>query len=227
VNHVPAPFLDFLNESYDALLVANGSPLRRALFRQLALRTDRMIALDGGLNTLWRWRQIPSDVIGDLDSASAPALHWAQSHGARIHRRTSVDEPDFAKGLSFCKAKNLKNILAIGFTGERTDHTLSALHCAFHSHGLSVTLLTNEVVAFPLQGKINRTFAIPPGHSLSWFGFPQAGPCTLTGVRWPFRNRLLAMDRFHSLSNEPSAPEIRLSQQAGKSVFMMTLLPQK
>jgi thiamine pyrophosphokinase len=227
VDHVPLPFLSLLNDHYDALLVANGSPLNRALFRQLSLRTDRMIALDGGLNTLWRWRQLPSDVIGDLDSASAPALQWARSHGARIHRRASADEPDFAKGLSFCQAKHLKNILAVGFSGERTDHTLSALHCAFHHRGLSVTLLTNDVIIFPLHGKINRTLAIPPGHSISWFGFPEAGPCTLTGVCWPFRNRHLAIDSFHSLSNEPAAPEIHLSQQAGKSVFMVTLLPQK
>jgi hypothetical protein len=66
---------------------------------------------------------------------------------------------------------------------------------------------------------------LPIGHTVSWFAFPEAKGCKLTGVRWPFARRKLTADGFHSLSNEPVAA-IRLEQKSGRSVLAVSLFPQ-
>ncbi|RPH93153.1 hypothetical protein EHM69_11095, partial [candidate division KSB1 bacterium] len=102
--------LEFLDERYDALLIANGTPPRRALMRLLMKRAERLIALDGGVNALHRLKIVPAHVVGDLDSTNESALRWAKASGARIHPRPSANEPDIAKGLDLCRSLRLRHI---------------------------------------------------------------------------------------------------------------------
>jgi thiamine pyrophosphokinase len=208
------------------LLVANGSPPTRKLLRSLADRTSCVMAVDGGLEALFRCRVAPDHVVGDLDSAPERAMRWAVKNGARVHHRPSADKPDFAKGLDLCRKLCCRRIVALGIAGERVDHVLSALHFALAARGLEVTLITNEIVLHAMRGRVRRTLSIPRGHTLSWFGFPEARACTLAGVRWPFAHRKLTAEGFHSLSNEPVAV-VRLEQKSGRSVLAVSLRPQK
>ncbi|MCX6600351.1 MAG: thiamine diphosphokinase [bacterium] len=221
-----SPF-DPFPKSFDALLVANGSPPTRKLLRALAGRASCVIALDGGLAALFRCGIVPDHVVGDFDSAPERPLRWAVKNGAQLHRRPSADKPDFAKGLDLCKKLKCRRVVALGIAGERLDHVLSALHFSLSARGLDVTLATKEIVLFPLRGRVRRSLNIPRGHTLSWFGFPEAQSCTLAGVRWPFTRRRLAAEGFHSLSNEPKAKTVHLQQRSGRSLFVVSIRPQK
>ncbi len=207
------------------MLVANGTPVRRRLFSLLRRRVSHLIALDGGLNALFKFQAVPDLVVGDLDSASAQALTWAKKHGAKIHRVASQDAPDFAKGLRFSREAGFKRLVVTGFAGERTDHVLASLMFSCRASGMEVVLITDDIIAFPLRGRVERAFEVPQGHTISWFAFSRAGPCSLAGVRWPFRNRILDADGFHSLSNVPVGERVHLSQRAGRSIFMVSLRP--
>jgi thiamine pyrophosphokinase len=223
VKSVFDPFPKF----FDALLVGNGLPPSRRLLRMLAGRTFCVIALDGGLEVLFRCGISPEHVVGDLDSAPARALRWAIRNGARVHRRPSADRPDFAKGLDLCRELRCRNLVVLGVTGERTDHVLSSLHFALAARGLSIMMVSNEVVILPLCGHVMRTVSVPREHTLSWFGFPQAELCSLAGVRWPFARRNLSASGFHSLSNAPRRNVVRLEQKSGRSLFIVSLRPQQ
>jgi len=218
--------LDLLRDRYDALLVANGTPLSRGLLTRLRKRSDHVVALDGGVNTLFRCQIVPDLVVGDLDSALSRSLAWAKAHGAKIHRLPSQDAPDMAKGIEFCRALGMKRILIAGFSGERTDHLLSSLAFVSRLRGVDIELVTDDVVIFPLHGRVSREWCVPLQHTVSWFAFPLAGSCSLSGVQWPFRNRTLSVEGFHSLSNRPTDPQVRLSQRSGRSLFIIGLRPQ-
>jgi thiamine pyrophosphokinase len=217
--------LDCLKNNYDALLISNGTAVDRRLFAALRKRASLLIALDGGINQLFKLKSAPDHVIGDFDSAAASALKWATEHGSRIHRRPSVDEPDIAKALKFCVELGCRNVLLAGAGGERLDHVLASLSFVARIRALKVTLVTNEVMVLLLRGRVSREFPVPFGHSVSWFGFPEAQGCSLSGVRWPVRNRTLRVDGFHSLSNEPIESDVRLTQRSGSSVFTVSLFP--
>jgi thiamine pyrophosphokinase len=223
----PPYFLDCLAPRYDALLVANGTPPPRPLLARLRDRCERLVALDGGLNVLHRYGMAPGHVVGDLDSATPAALAWARQQGARIHKRPAVDEPDFVKGLKLCASLGCHRLLGAGVVGGRLDHVLGAVYSALTVRGVQIDFATDEVAVFPLRGRVRRALHLPPGHTLSWFAIPSAGPCSLTGVRWPFTNRKLDAQGFYSLSNQPLADSpIVLTQQAGRSVVILSLFPQ-
>jgi len=219
-------WLGALAPAYDAMIVAGGAPVRRSLLNQCARRARVIVALDGGADLLHRARLVPRHVVGDLDSISDSALTWAKRRGASVHRRTSQDEPDFAKGLAFCRHLGCRRVLVLGFSGQRTDHVLAALHHSLRRRAMRLVLLTDQVAIIPLRGRANVQMEIPARHTISWIGFPRAGSCTLTGVRWPFRGRTLKTDGFHSLSNQPAANKVTLSQKSGASLVVMSLRPE-
>lgn len=215
---------DFIRDTYDALIVSNGRPIRRRLFNGLRERSLRLVALDGGLETLRRWKIVPDHIVGDLDSVSGTTLKWAQHAGANIHRRPSPDEPDVSKGLKLCRSLCFRHLAIVGFAGDRPDHMLAAFDLALTASG-SIELFTDEVVFMPLRGKVTRDLRVPQRHLLSWFGYPAAQGCAMAGVRWPFRNRTLRMGGFYSLSNEPVEDFIRVSQRQGSSLLSISLKP--
>lgn len=215
-----------LADPYDALVIANGTPPPRALLSRLRARCDHVVAFDGGLNVLHRLRIVPQHVVGDLDSATPAALDWARAQGAKIHRRPLVAEPDFVKGLKLCATLGYRRLLGVGVVGGRLDHVLGALYTVLHLRGVQIDLVTDEVAAIPLRGRVHRRLEVPLGHTVSWFAMPEAGPCSLEGVRWPFKHRLLRPDGFYSLSNQPLTTPITLTQQAGRSVLIVSLFPQ-
>ncbi len=218
--------LETLAAHYDALVVANGTPPSRALLMRLRTRCERVIALDGGLNCLQRYGIVPDHVVGDLDSATPVALKWARERGARLHRRPSVAEPDFVKGLKFCAELGYRRLLGVGVVGGRLDHVLNAVYCSLAMRSIHIDFATDEVAVFPLRGRVRRRFEVPSGHTLSWLGIPEAGPCSLSGVCWPFKHRMLRSPEFISLSNQPLVAPVELSQQAGRSVVIISLFPQ-
>jgi thiamine pyrophosphokinase len=219
-------YLDMLAPGYDALLMANGTPPNCDLLAILRGRCIQVIALDGGVNAIHRCRIAPDHVVGDFDSATPAALAWARKNGARIHRQPSTEEPDFLKGLALCKQLGLRRILGVSIVGGRLDHVLSAVYASLTVRGLLLDMVTDEAAVLPLRGRVHRGFPVPPHHTISWFPVPEAGPCSLSGVRWPFHNRMLRMGGFHSLSNQPTGSCVEFRQQAGRSVAVVSLFPQ-
>ena len=183
------------------------------------------LAVDGGLNTLRRWRIAPDRVIGDLDSTTMPALSWASKHDARIHPRPSQESSDVEKGLELCKRMNWRRVLIVAAEGDRIDHVVNTLAVSAASRGLEITLVTRRALVFLLRGKAERVIDVPDRHTISWFGFPEAKGCSLSGVVWPLRARTLRLGGTSSLSNLCRKGEVRLTQTAGVSLLTLSLKP--
>ncbi len=218
-------WMNLLRPHYDALIVANGTPPPVAVFRALNEHCGKLIALDGGLNTLRQWKVVPSHVVGDLDSTTRPALTWSRKHGARVHLRPSQESADIDKGLQLCRKLGLKRVLLVAAEGDRLDHVINTLAAASVARGIEITLVTRRALVFVLRGKTSRECKIPEGHTISWFGLPEARGCTLEGVAWPFRRRRLKLGGFYSLSNFPAGSKVVARQEGGSSLLIISLRP--
>lgn len=217
-------WLGGLDDRYDVLIVANGTPPPRDLFELVRRRCRQLIALDGGLNVLRRWNIAPKRIIGDLDSATRPALEWAKEHRAVIHARPSQDRPDIEKCFDVCRQAHLRSALIAAIDGDALDHVLNSLSAASNLN-LRVSFVTASVVVHVLRGKMQRSWKVPEKHKISWLGWPKADDCTLQGVVWPFEHRSLVMGKFNSLSNLPRERMVSLRQEAGVSLLFLSLRP--
>lgn len=219
-------WLGALDKHYDALILANGTSPSKGLFETLRPRCDELIALDGGVNVVQRWKIPPQHVIGDLDSVSSAALRWARKSGSEIHLRPSQESADIDKAFVLCRRLNYRNILVTAADGDALDHVMNSISTASAIRGLRVTFITQRVIAQVIRGRVKQELRVPEGHTLSWFGCPQAGPCSIAGVVWPFENRVLRMGEFNSLSNLPGgSSKVTLRQAAGVSLFTVSLRP--
>ena len=105
-------------------ILANGkfpeSP-RALRFLQAA---STLVCCDGAAANALRYGREPDYIIGDLDFLS-PDLQ-ARFH-SKIYCVEEQETNDLNKAYRFCRECNLDNIVILGATGKREDHTLGNL----------------------------------------------------------------------------------------------------
>lgn len=215
--------LHLLPERLDALLVANGAPVPAAVLRELSRRARQTIALDGGCSHCRRSRVVPDVVLGDFDSVPASDLLWARSKSANVLKLSSQDRSDVQKGLDYARAQGCRAVALAAVGGTRLDHTLAVLQAAEALRGFRLYLVSAETIALPMRGRTTLELAMSAGSTCSWFALSAADGCTMSGVRWPFRNRGLGPTRFGSLSNVVTDPPLCVSQRSGISWLLVQL----
>jgi thiamine pyrophosphokinase len=113
-----------VNLSAKTAILANGAfPVGRVPLEALR-RADRIVCCDGAADKLIAAGLEPALIVGDLDSVSADAR---ARYAKRLVRIGEQATNDLAKSFRTCVKKGWRDIVIIGATGLREDHTLSNL----------------------------------------------------------------------------------------------------
>lgn len=184
-----------------------------AQLAQLLTLVNKVVAADGGLETLCRAGRLPDAVIGDMDSVSQAIL--AMLPPGAVHRITEQDDTDFEKCLSRIDAPL---VLGCGFLGGRLDHELAALTVlARLAHKRCVLVGAEDLV---LLCPPDLWLDLAMGSRLSlWPMGPVTG--TSRGLRWPIAGLEFAPDRLSGTSNQVTGP-VHLHMASAK---MLLILP--
>ena len=83
------------------------------------------VAADSGIETAWRLGVAPDIIIGDFDSAEASSL--ALFAGEIIRYPAEKDDTDSMLCVKYALGRGCKDIVIVGGTGGRIDHTLANL----------------------------------------------------------------------------------------------------
>lgn len=181
-------------------LVGGGEVLGHDLRHALRLAPG-LVAADGGGNALAAFGLTPDAVIGDMDSLR-PDLRAAWA--GRVHPVPEQDSTDFDKCLQRIRAPL---VLALGFSGARLDHTLSAMS-ALVRHGRSRVLLVGpQDVCCLCPPEIVLDLA--PGARVSLYPM---GPVTgrSQGLHWPIDGIGFAPAGVIGTSNRADAGQVVL-----------------
>jgi thiamine pyrophosphokinase len=209
---------------YDAVLVANGTPPRRALFTKLIEQSAHLVAVDGGLSACRKLARNPDVLIGDFDSVQPDDFAWAKRRQVSIVKRQSQQTTDLEKALLYARRRGWRRIAVMAASGNRPDHYLNGLNLAFRQSGCKVHYYLAEMLVIPVSGRATLNLELKAGHTVSWFGFPDASGCVLEGVKWPIQIRSLKTSGFQSVSNLSVGP-VHVHQQRGRSLLMISLSP--
>lgn len=175
-----------------------GGPLSRADL-DTALRLAPVIAAaDGGADQALLHGLVPEAVFGDFDSLPPRARYTIPAE--RLHRIDEQDSTDFEKSLARIVAPM---VLAVGFSGARHDHFLSALNVISRRIGPPCILIAGDDVITLAPPRIG--LALEPGTRVSLFPMGSASGRS-TGLRWPLEGVDLAPDRVVGTSNEALGP---------------------
>lgn len=211
-----------MTTSYDCIVVANGSFPQTAGPLELLKSAPAIIACDGAVQNLHERGLIPTAIVGDLDSIPPAML---QLYDDRIHTMEDQEINDLTKAVRFAHSSGFRNLLILGATGLREDHTLG-----------NISLLTDYAPLFDQVEMISdygrfvpvlQTATLPciPGQQVSIFSMYPCGEITTEGLRWPITRRRLTSWWQGSL-NEATGTEftLTLSPDARLIVYFQTPL---
>ena len=193
-------------------LVGGGALDREALNLARALG-PRIIAADGAANRLAELGLSPEAAIGDMDSI--------RDHGRDAARELiGIDEQhttDFEKCLYSTEAPLY---LAVGFTGERLDHTLAALH----------VLLARPAKRVVMIGEREAMALAPPGREIG-IELAEGAPVSIfplrpvrgvsRGLRWPIDGIDLGAGERIATSNRATGGPVSLRFEGPGGLVMV------
>ncbi|KGJ12176.1 thiamine diphosphokinase [Paracoccus versutus] len=175
-----------------------GAPVGRADL-DLALRLAPVVAAaDSGADTALSHGLMPAAVWGDFDSISARAR--SEIPLANQHPIAEQDSTDFEKCLSNLDAPF---VVALGFSGARHDHFLSALGVIARRIGPPCLLVAGEDVITLAPPRLALDLA--PGTRVSLFAMAPASGRS-SGLKWPLDGLAFAPTGLSGTSNEATGP---------------------
>ncbi|MFC3571116.1 thiamine diphosphokinase [Paracoccus simplex] len=176
-----------------------GAPVVARADLQQALRLAPVVAAaDSGADTALSHGLMPAAVWGDFDSISARAR--AEIPAENQHPIAEQDSTDFEK----CLARlDTPFVIALGFSGARHDHFLSALGVLARRIGPPCLLIAGEDVITLAPPRLALDLA--PGTRVSLFPMgPASGRST--GLKWPIDGLAFAPTGRSGTSNEATGP---------------------
>ncbi len=170
------------------IILANGQyPSHPAPVRCLA-EADLIICCDGSAEKLVAHGLEPGIIIGDLDSIS-PALK--RKYESILARDADQETNDLTKAVRWCIARGIEEVVILGATGIREDHTLGNISLlADYSRLINATMLTDTGAFRVFDHSV--TIDSFPGQQVSLFSIDPDVAVTSTGLRYPLQNLKLS-----------------------------------
>jgi len=170
---------------YSTVIVADGTFPSHAVPLGYLSNADRIICCDGSTESLLNAGFIPDAIVGDMDSLT-PDL--AERFRDRIYPDNDQETNDLTKAVMWCKEKNYKNLIIVGATGKREDHTIGNISLlAEYVRELNVLMVTDTGIFQPcLKSSEISSFT---GQQVSIFSIDPETEITSTGLRYPLQRR--------------------------------------
>ncbi|WP_455497792.1 thiamine diphosphokinase [Coprobacter sp.] len=204
---------DFLPFNPEAVILADGEYPKHNYPLHLLEKATYIVCCDGAANTFLSHGHIPDIIIGDGDSLKAENR---KIYGDRLYYIPDQETNDLTKAVHFLIDKHVRNVVILGATGKREDHTLGNIgllmeHSACFSH---LAMVTDYGIFLPACN--SRTFDSYPGQQVSIFSF---GTCNMysEGLVYPVRDftRL-----WEGTLNEASGTSFSISCKGNYLVYL-------
>lgn len=180
---------------------------------------DLVIAADGGAWFAVRHGIRPHMSLGDFDSVSDEQLQIVRERSERLNACDPVwkDLTDTEMAFEYALASGATEILMLGATGSRLDHTLANIHllALAEQRGVTAVLIdaNNEIrlATSRLTVKKSRYTYV----SLLPLTEKVTG-ITLRGFRYPLEDAELTLGQTRGISNELTEPVGTIELKTGK-----------
>lgn len=153
--------------SSEAVILGNGDYPSHPLPLTLLQQADRVICCDGAANEYIRHGHTPFAIVGDGDSLSPENR---ERFADRLYLSRDQESNDQTKAVRFCLARKIRQIVIVGATGKREDHTLGNISLLMdYMHQADVQLVTDHGIFVPVQN--SASFECRPGGQVSLINF--------------------------------------------------------
>lgn len=177
---------DINTESYTAI-VADGSFPQHQIPLSYLKNASRIVCCDGSAQSLIAAGMRPDAIVGDLDSLGD---ELANQFADRIFHDENQDTNDLTKAVRWCIEMGYRDIVILGGTGKREDHTIGNISLlADYIGNVNVIMVTDTGILKPLMK--SSEISSFPGQQVSIFSINPETEVTSSGLRYPLINTRL------------------------------------
>ncbi len=196
----------------NALILCNGQPPPKSLFKECFNWSALFVAADGGANVALKLGGKPDIIIGDMDSYE-PANELSSTE--LIHDPDQYSN-DLEKALKLAKKKGAHKVKVLGATGLRLDQTLKNLSVLkqFDDQFEQITFLDVQGVTKLLPPEFSEEITV--GTSLSLF--PLSGKVTAIttqGLKYELNDCMLENGVHDGSSNRVVSSPVSIHHRKG------------
>ena len=201
------------------IIIANGkSPSIKVVEYFLKKGFNTIICADGGANSAKKLGVVPDFIIGDLDSISLSTLKYFKNKSTIIQIKRQNDT-DVEKCLKFAIKKKFDEVLLLGVTGDRLDHTICNLGIVIKFFNKIKIYLAAESSFLTSINKLT-TFKSKVGETISIYAFSVKTKISSYGLKYKLHNTALPFGVRESTSNISVSNTIRLNVKDGIIFFI-------
>ena len=180
---------------------------------------DEIIAVDSGVEHLFKLSLDPNTLIGDLDSISEKSLDKVKKNGVDIIAfNSNKDQTDFELALNYLEGVENSIIYIIGGESGEIDHLLS-IFLLIPSKSFFENIIWvygDKKIIFRQKLKLNvkkmSKFSIIPLSDLS--------NLTIDGAEWNLENKNIQFGETTTLRNVANKDEINVNCDTGVFAFI-------
>ncbi len=198
------------------IILADGSyPTHEVPLKHLR-EAGFIVCCDGAAEKLVAHGLEPGIIIGDLDSVS-PALK--KRYEKVLLPDADQETNDLTKAVNWCVAQGIDEVVILGATGIREDHTLGNISLlADYYRSIKATILT-DTGSFRVYDR-SVTIASHPGQQVSIFSIDPRLTVTSSGLKYPLSN-LTLNSWWRGTLNEADGKSFTLKFEGGQLIVFM------
>jgi thiamine pyrophosphokinase len=166
------------------VIVADGTFPEHVIPLGYLRDAKRIICCDGSTESLVLAGLEPDAIVGDLDSLTD---EMAARFSDRIYLDESQETNDLTKAVTWCGEMGYRDLVIVGATGKREDHTLGNISLlAEYCINLNVLMVTDTGIFIPYL----KSCAIPSftGQQVSIFAIDPETEVSSIGLKYPLKN---------------------------------------
>ncbi len=196
------------------IILANGKSPKKSVitfFGKNGFKT--IICADGGANSALKLGITPDFIIGDLDSVSSKALKSFKSK-SKIIKIKRQNDTDVEKCLKFAIKSGYNEVVLMGATGDRLDHTFCNLGIVLKFfYKIKIILIAENSMLIPYKGNVKLKTV--PGETISIYGIDSKTKITSAGLKYSLKDDSLPFGERESTSNVAEKETVKLKIKGG------------
>ncbi|SFK72410.1 thiamine diphosphokinase [Porphyromonadaceae bacterium KH3CP3RA] len=174
------------NKTVTTVIIANGRFPSHPVPLSCIREAEYIICCDGAANDFIARGGVPDAIVGDCDSISEEnKIRFADI----LHPNPDQETNDLTKSVQFCVENGRQEIIIVGGTGKREDHTLGNISLlADYAELAEVIMVTNWGIFTPIHSITE--FKSYKGEQVSIFSIDPK-KLTTHNLKYPVEGRIL------------------------------------
>jgi len=209
-----------MRTSAKTIILADGAFPEHEIPLGYLRNAEKIICCDGSVDNLLLAGLIPDAIVGDLDSVSGKVK---EEYSDRLFPDRDQETNDLTKAVRWCVGNNYKDLVILGATGKREDHTVGNISLLVeYAREVEVMMVTDTGFLRPfLKSCEIRSFR---GQQISVFSINPETEITASGLRYPLIRKKLR-NWWEATLNEATGEKIALEFVGGALILFLQFDP--